>query len=67
MKEKVLLTIVEQKSTTVMVDVTEEQMEALRHGDNPFYTKYLPELKKERPVYDYEVTDLDGEVIIPLG
>jgi UDP-glucose 6-dehydrogenase len=67
MKERILLTIVEQRSTTVMVDVTEKQMEALRHGDNPFYDKYLAELKKERPVYGYEVTDLDGEVIVPLG
>lgn len=46
------------------VKVTQEQLDQLMNGENPFYDEILAELDGDVE-YDYAVNDLNGKEIVP--
>lgn len=46
------------------VKVTQEQLEQLKNGENPFYDEIFAELDGDIE-YDYAVNDLNGNEIVP--
>lgn len=47
------------------VKVTQEQLDKLKNGDNPFYDEIFAVGKAGAIEYDYAVNDLDGNEIVP--
>lgn len=58
-----------EKTTRVAMEfeATEEQIESLKRGENPFFTQMKNEIESEvgEVEYDYTVNDLDGNEIVP--
>ena len=48
-------------------EATEEQIEDLKHGENPFYEQMEKEIESESGSieYNYTVNDLNGNEIVP--
>lgn len=46
-------------------DVTEEQLDDLIRGENPFFDELEEEIETGDIEYDYAVNDIDGNEIIP--
>ena len=46
-------------------DATEEQIEDLKRGENPFYEQMEKEVENGEVEYDYAVNDLEGNEIVP--
>lgn len=46
-------------------DVTENQLEDLKRGENPFYDEMEKEIETGDVEYDYAVNDLNGNEIVP--
>ena len=63
---KVEITVVKTQRVAMEVEVTEEQLEQLKLGENPFYEDFEKELSNETGdiEYDYSVNDLDGNEIV---
>lgn len=63
---KVEITVEKTQRVAMEVEVTEEQLEQLKLGENPFYEDFKKELSNETGdiEYDYSVNDLDGNEIV---
>lgn len=63
---KVEITVEKTQRVAMEVEVTEEQLEQLKLGENPFYEDFEKELSNETGdiEYDYSVNDLDGNEIV---
>lgn len=63
---KVEITVEKTQRVAMEVEVTEEQLEQLKLGENPFYEDFEKELSNETGdiKYDYSVNDLDGNEIV---
>ena len=63
---KVAITVEKTQRVAMEVEVTEEQLEQLKLGENPFYEDFEKELSNETGdiEYDYSVNDLDGNEIV---
>lgn len=62
---KVEITMEQVKRVSMEFDVTDEQLEALENGDNPFYEEMEAEIDSGEVKYNYAVNDLDGNEIVP--
>ena len=61
---KVEITMEKTMRVAMEFDVTEEQLEQLKSGINPFEAKMEKELKNGNIQYDYTVNDLEGREIV---
>lgn len=48
-------------------NATEEELERLKNGDNPFQKQLEEELKNGDEYYDYAVNDGNGREIVPFS
>lgn len=62
---KVEITMEKTMRIAMEFDATEEQIEDLKRGENPFYEQMEKEVENGEVEYDYAVTDLEGNEIIP--
>ena len=62
---KVEITMEKIMRVSMEFDVTDEQLEALENGDNPFYEQMEAEIDNGEVEYNYAVDDLDGNEIVP--
>lgn len=62
---KVEITMEKVMRVAMEFDVTDEQLEALENGDNPFYEQMEAEIDNGEVEYNYAVDDLDGNEIVP--
>lgn len=62
---KVEITMEKVMRVSMEFDVTDEQLEALENGDNPFYEQMEVEIDNGEVEYNYAVDDLDGNEIVP--
>jgi len=61
---KVSITLEKTLRVCMDYDVTEEQLEQLKNGDNPFEEEMEKELETGCKSYDYTVCDEEGKTII---
>lgn len=61
-KKTVEITMEKTMRVSMMVEVTNEQLEQLKNGDNPFYND--ADFESGNIEYDYAVCDEDGEEIV---
>lgn len=62
---KVEITMEKTMRIAMQFDATEEQIEDLKCGENPFYEQMEKEVENGEVEYDYAVTDLEGNEIVP--
>lgn len=62
---KIEITMEKTMRITMEFDATEEQIEDLKHGENPFYEQMKKEVENGEVEYDYAVNDLEGNEIVP--
>lgn len=62
---KVEITMEKTMRIAMEFDATEEQIEDLKRGENPFYEQMEKEVENGEVEYDYAVTDLEGNEIVP--
>ena len=64
---KVEITMEKTIRVAMEFDVTEEQLEDLKCGENPFYEQMEKEIESEAGNIedDYAVNDIDGNEIVP--
>lgn len=63
---KIEITMEKTQRFTMEFDVTEDQLELLRSGENPFWDEMKKGIEKGEGVteYDYAVNDLEGNEIV---
>lgn len=68
---KVEVTLEKTQRVAMVFDATEEQLEALRNGENPFQKQMETVFERKDEIdeayteYDYAVNDLSGNEIVP--
>lgn len=62
---RVEITLEKTMRVSKVIDVTKEELEQLRCGDNPFQETMEVELEYGDVEYDYAVNDMDGTEIVP--
>lgn len=62
---KVEITVEQTRRTSKVVEVTEDQLQELKGGINPFYMDMEKEIDNGNVEWDYTVNDLDGKEIVP--
>ena len=64
---KVEITMEKIQRVSMEFEITENQLEQLRYGENPFYEQMEKEIESGFVEYDYAVCDDDGNEIVPWG
>lgn len=64
---KIKVTVEKTMRVAMEFDATEEQIEQLQCGENPFYDEIEKELPSGDIEYDYAVHDSYGDEIVPWG
>lgn len=62
---KIEITMEKTMRIAMEFDATEEQIEDLKRGENPFYEQMEREVENGEVEYDYAVNDLEGNEIVP--
>lgn len=63
---KIEITMEKTMRIAMEFEVTEEQIEALKCGENPFYEQMEKEIENGDVEYDYAVNDIHGNEIVPF-
>ena len=61
---KVEITLEQTKRVSMEFDVTDEQLEMLYSGKNPFMDEMVKELDGGFHEYDYAVSDMEGKTLV---
>lgn len=64
---RVEITLEQTKRVAMEFDVTDEQLEMLRNGQNPFADEMEKELDSGDLEYDYAVNDMEGRTLVDWG
>lgn len=62
---KIEITMERTMRIAMQFEVTKEQIEDLKRGENPFYELMKKEIENGEVEYDYAVNDLEGNEIVP--
>lgn len=64
---EVMITHVKRISVTKKYNVTEKQLDQLKHGENPFFDEFEKDIESGNVLYDYVVLNEDDQEIVPLS